>query len=94
MDEKSSQVKVVIVRHQNDCRWYTFSVPDKVRLNAGDAVLCDTSQGRGQVGYCVTDSYWIDKDKLGPLLGVSSASKLKPVVAFLKPIYFDQAEEK
>ena len=90
---EETRVKVVIVRHQNDCGWYTFSVPDKVRLNAGDAVLCDTIKGRGQVGYCVTDSYWIDEDKLGPLLGVSSVKKLKPVVAFLKPIYLDQAEE-
>lgn len=93
MDEKSNHVKVVIIRHQNDCGWYTFRVPDDIVLSAGDAVLCDTSKGRGQVGYCVTDSYWIDTDKLGPLLDVSSVKKLKPVTALLKPIYFDLAEE-
>ena len=82
-----AKVKVVIVHHQNNATHYTFKVPEKVDLEAGDIILCDTSIGKNQVGYCITPSYYVPEDSVWDMFGVSPA-RLKPVTGRLQPVMF------
>lgn len=81
------KIKVVIIHHQNNRRQFTFRVPESVDIEAGDIVLCDTSMGKGQVGYCITPSYYVPEEKVQDLLNVSPKN-LKPIVGRLTPVMF------
>lgn len=59
---------IVQVEHLNDNglftkKRYTFNVPDDVKLQKGDLVLCETKHGNPSVARCVTDSVFVS-DKI------------------------------
>lgn len=56
---------IVQVVHLNEwgSKRYTFNVPDDVKLQKGDLVLCETKHGNPSVARCVTDSMLVS-DKI------------------------------
>lgn len=61
--------KFVIVKHMENSGKYLFFVPMNQELFAGDAVICDTSRGKDQLGTCCCDAFMADPDVICPLFG-------------------------
>lgn len=80
---KTSTYKIVTVKHPNCNTPYTFSVPERLNLDAGDYVLCDTkTHAYPQVAQCITPSFRVSEDILKGLLNIAP-TKLRPIVAHL-----------
>ena len=59
----------VIVKHINDNGKYLFRVPNKIDLEAGDKVVCNTARGSDQLGICCCDTFLAEPDVIMPLFG-------------------------
>ncbi len=82
-----NQYKVVTVKHPNCNVPYTFSVPQDIRLNVGDYVLCDTKKHNyPQIGQCITPSFYVNEDTLKGLLQISP-NNLRSIVAYLSVMW-------
>lgn len=82
-DLQVNDYKIVTVKHPNCNTPYTFSVPERLELDAGDYVLCDTkTHNYPQVAQCITPSFTVSEDILKELLNISP-TKLRPIVAHL-----------
>lgn len=72
----------VVIKHVDSGK-YLFRVPEDVTLDAGTAVLCDTSRGRNQPGICVTGNFTADPAVICPLWGTKPEA-LKRVTTVLR----------
>ena len=93
-DKPMDEYKIVTVKHPNCNTPYTFSVPEKLDLNVGDYVLCDTkTHNYPQVAQCITPSFTVNEEILKGPLNISPA-KLRPIVAHLVAVWCKKPEEK
>ena len=72
----------VVVKHVDSGK-YLFLVPEDVTLDAGTAVLCDTSRGKNQPGVCATGTFTADPAVICPLWGTKPEA-LKRVTTVLR----------
>lgn len=84
-----NEYKVVTVKHPNCNTPYTFSVPERIGLDVGDYVLCDTKKHRyPQIGRCITPSFSVSKDVLEELFQISPED-LMPIMAYMSVTWLD-----
>lgn len=82
---EAKRYKIVTVKHPNCNVPYTFEVPEKLDLNVGNYVLCETKTSDIlQVGKCITPSFEIFGMQLREMYGIQPKN-LRPVVGLLKP---------
>lgn len=81
----------VVIKHAADNGKYLFQVPEGVTLDAGTAVLCDTSRGKNQLGVCVTGTFEADPAVICPLWG-TSPEKMRRVTTVLREFKLDWPE--
>ena len=75
---------VVFVKHDSCEKTFLFSVPESVRLKAGEEVICDTIKG-SNTGVCVTNNFWVSSQN--DLAAVTGAYlPLKKVVGRIKKV--------
>ena len=92
-DLPMNEYKIVTVKHPNCNTPYTFSVPEKLDLNVGDYVLCDTKRHNyPQVAQCITPSFRVSEDILKGLLH-TAPTNLRPIVAHLNVEWCKEPEE-
>ena len=80
----------VAVKHANNNK-YLFRVPEGVTLDAGTAVLCDTSRGTNQPGVCVTATFEADPAVICPLWGTEQKN-LRRVTTVLREFKLEWPE--
>lgn len=81
----------VVIKHVDNGK-YLFMVPDGVELDAGTAVLCDTSRGKNQHGVCATGTFMADPEVICPLWG-TMPEKLRRVTSVLREFQLQWPEE-
>lgn len=84
--------KFVIVKHVMDSGKFLFYVPNKVALDAGDKVVCDTSREQDQLGVCCCDSFMADPEVVCPLFG-TQPDKMRYVTGMVSYDKFDTTGE-
>lgn len=75
-------MNIAVIKHTPDndfCHKYLFSVPEGVKLKAGDAVMCKTEYGEAY-GWLVYDSFEVEGPALQVLLNTFGAKELSPIV--------------
>ncbi len=93
MNIKVNDYKIVTVKHPNCNTPYTFSVPERLDLDAGDYVLCDTkTHAYPQVAQCITPSFRVSEEILKGPLNIAPTN-LRPIVAHLVAVWCKEPEE-
>ena len=82
----------VIIKHLTDSGKYLFRVPNRIDLECGDYVMCDTCRGENQLGVCCCDAFLADPEIVEPLFGTQS-SKMKYVTGKVEVRRFAEAIE-
>lgn len=75
-------MNIAVIKHTPDndfCTKYLFSVPEGVKLKAGDAVMCKTKYGEAY-GWMVYDSFEVEGTSLQVLLNAFGAKELQPII--------------
>lgn len=73
-------MNIAVIKHQpNASVHYLFSVPDGVKLKAGDLVMCQTSRGEAY-GWLAYDSFEVEGAALEALCRAHGAKHLKPII--------------
>lgn len=75
-------MNIAVIKHTPDndfCSKYLFSVPEGVKLKAGDAVMCKTKYGEAY-GWLVYDSFEVEGTALHVLLNAFGAKELQPII--------------
>lgn len=67
---------------------YLFSVPEGVKLKAGDAVMCKTRYGEAY-GWLVYDSFEAEGTALKAISDAYGASELKPIIGVYELTEFE-----
>lgn len=84
-------MNIAVIKHTPDndfCHKYLFSVPEGVKLKAGDAVMCKTEYGEAY-GWLVYDSFEVEGPALQVLLNTFGAKELSPIVGVYELSEFD-----
>lgn len=84
-------MNIAVIKHTPDndfCTKYLFSVPEGVKLKAGDAVMCNTKYGEAY-GWLVYDSFEVEGTALQVLLNAFGAKELSPIVGVYELSEFD-----
>ena len=84
-------MNIAVIKHTPDndfCTKYLFSVPEGVKLRAGDTVMCKTKYGEAY-GWLVYDSFEVEGTALQALLNAFGAKELQPIIGVYELSEFD-----
>lgn len=86
-------MNIAVIKHQpNAGVHYLFSVPEGVKLKAGDLVMCQTSRGEAY-GWLAYDSFEVEGAALEALCRAHGAKTLKPIVGVYELASFEEKTE-
>lgn len=85
-------MNIAVIKHQpNAGAHYLFSVPEGVKLKAGDLVMCQTRHGEAY-GWLAYDSFEVEGAALEALCRAHGAKTLKPIVGIYELSSFEKTE--
>lgn len=86
-------MNIAVIKHQpNAGEHYLFTVPEGVRLKAGDLVMCQTRHGEAY-GWLAYDSFEVEGAALEALCRAHGAKTLKPIVGVYELASFEEKTE-
>lgn len=84
-------MNIAVIKHNPDndfCHKHLFSVPEGVKLRAGDTVMCKAKYGE-VFGWLVYDSFEVEGTALQVILNAYGAKELQPIIGVYELSEFD-----